>query len=262
MNHSPKNAIVTGATGAIGAAIARQMAQKGYCVTIIARDETKARNLISDITRITGNENVDFLVADLSRKIEIQKMAEKWNRPLHVLINNAATTPRKREETPEGIEMQFATNVLGYFWMIGNFLPFLKTGAPSRIVNVASYWAGDLRIDDLECKKRSYNNDTVYRQTKQADRMLTAAFAERLQNEGIIVNAVHPGDVNSKLSNNLGYGGHESPDEGADNPVWAATAPELSGITGKYFERRNPVRCHFGEDKTSAERLFEICSQY
>lgn len=261
MNQSEKNAIVTGATGAIGAAIAQQMAQKGFYVTVVARDETKARNLISDITRKTGNEHVDFLIADLSRKIEIQKMAEAWNKPLHVLINNAAATPRRREETPEGIERQFATNVLGYFWMIKNFLPFLKTGAPSRVVNVASYWAGDLDLDDLECKKRMYNNDTIYRQTKQADRMLTVAFAEKLKNDGITVNAVHPGDVNSKLSNNLGYGGHESPDEGANTPVWAATSTELSGITGKYFERLSKIRCRFGEDKKEVEKLFEICSQ-
>jgi len=262
MNHSTKNAIVTGATGAIGAAIARQMAQKGFSVTIVARDETKARNLTSEIIRSTGNVNVDFMIADLSRKIEIQKIAAAWNKPLHVLINNAAATPRRREETPEGIEMQFATNVLGYFWMIGHFLPFLKAGAPSRVVNVASYWAGDLKMCDLECTKRLYNNDTIYRQTKQADRMLTVAFAERLKNEGITVNAVHPGDVNSKLSNNLGYGGHESPDEGADTPVWAATSPELNGISGKYFERRSMVRCSFGEDKMNVERLFEICGQY
>lgn len=262
MNQSEKNAIVTGATGAIGAAIARQMAQKGFSVTLIVRDETKARNLISEIIRTTGNEHIDFVVADISRKIEIQKIAEVWNKPLHVLINNAAATPRSREETPEGIEMQFATNVLGYYWMIQHFLPFLKTGAPARIVNVASYWAGDLDLDDLECKKRSYNNDAIYRQTKQADRMLSVAFAERMKNDDITVNSVHPGDVNSKLSNNLGYGGHETPDEGADTPVWVATTPELSGITGKYFERRNHVRCGFGEDKSTVERLFEICSQY
>jgi NAD(P)-dependent dehydrogenase (short-subunit alcohol dehydrogenase family) len=238
------------------------MAQKGFSVTIVVRDESKARNLTSEIICSTGNENVDFIIADLSRKTEIQKIAEVWNKPLHVLINNAAATPRRREETPEGIEMQFATNVLGYFWMIQHFIPFLKADAPSRVVNVASYWAGDLRMDDLECKKRSYNNDTIYRQTKQADRMLTVAFAERLKNEGITVNAVHPGDVNSKLSNNLGYGGHESPDEGADTPVWAATDPGLAGITGKYFEHQSAVRCSFGEDKMNVERLFEICSKY
>ena len=99
--------------------------------------------------------------------------------------------------TREGIEQQFATNVLGYFWMIEAFIERLKQGSGTRIVNVASYWAGGLDLHDLEFKKRRYNNDAAYRQSKQADRMLTVAFAKRLQPLDITVNACHPGDVNS-----------------------------------------------------------------
>ena len=257
-----KTAMITGATGAIGKAIARQMAGHGFEVTLIARDEIQAKKAVDEIIAATGNRDVNFLIADLSRKSEIIKLAENWSGPLDVLINNAAATPRRLEKTPEGIEMQFATNVLGYFWMISYFHPFLKSGTHPRIVNVASYWAGDMDINDLECKSRRYNNDTIYRQSKQADRMLTAVFAERLKNDGIMVNAVHPGDVNSKLSNNLGYGGSQTPDQGADTPVWAATAPELEGVTGKYFERRSPVHCQFCDDKKMVEALFEICEAY
>jgi hypothetical protein len=66
------------------------------------------------------------------------------------LINNAAYTPRTRQETPEGIEMQFATNVLGYFRVIDEFTDILKASAPARVVNVASYWEGGLELNDLE----------------------------------------------------------------------------------------------------------------
>jgi retinol dehydrogenase-13 len=262
MNNFQQNVIITGATGAIGKAISRQMAEKGFKVTIVARDEFKAKNVAAEIQQVTGNLNISYLLADLSRKSEIQRIAASWTAPLHVLINNAAATPRRREETPEGIEMQLATNVLGYFWMIKYFTPYLKDVANPRIVNVASYWAGDLDISDLECRRRNYNNDRVYRQSKQADRMLTAVFAEKLKPFGIAVNAVHPGDVNSKLSNNLGYGGHETPDQGADTPVWAATTPDLKGITGKYFERRHQTSCHFAKDKQLCQQLFEICESY
>jgi NAD(P)-dependent dehydrogenase (short-subunit alcohol dehydrogenase family) len=164
------------------------------------------------------------------------------------LVNNAAATPRQRLETPEGIEMQWATNVLGYARMIRYFENHLSKGVGPRIVNVASYWAGGLDFDDPEFKRRHYNNDTAYRQSKQADRMLTVGFANLFKDKSITVNACHPGDVNSRLSNNLGYGGHESPKEGADTPVWVATASELEGVTGKYFEHRRQVSCRFGED--------------
>ncbi len=262
MNEFSKKALVTGATGAIGKAIARQMAAKGFDVTIVARDLRKAEQAVDEIQKHTGNPKVNFLLADLSVKSDIERIATNWNDPLHVLINNAAATPRRRDETPEGIEMQFATNVLGYFWMTEHFTPFLKLAAPSRVVNVASYWAGDLEIDDLECKIRRYNNDLIYRQSKQANRMLTVVFAEKLKPFGITVNAVHPGDVNSTLSNNLGYGGSETPDQGADTPVWAATAPELDGVSGKYFERRRETHCQFAANKQLAYRLFEICQRY
>jgi NAD(P)-dependent dehydrogenase (short-subunit alcohol dehydrogenase family) len=92
--------------------------------------------------------------------------------------------------------------------------------------------------------------------------MLTVAFAERLKDSGISVNAVHPGDVNSKLSNNLGYGGHETPDQGADNPVWVATSTDLEGISGKYFERKRQSICRFGQDKIQVEKLFGNCEGY
>lgn len=260
--NSQKTAIVTGATGAIGKAVARQLANKGFAVTIIARDEIKARQTIAEIRIKTGNENMEYLIADLSRKEEILGLAESWSGSLDILVNNAAIAPRQRTETPEGIEMQFATNVLGYFRMITNFLPFMEKSVSPRIVNVASYWAGDFDIDDLECEIRRYNNDMIYRQSKAADRMLTAAFAGKLKKVGITVNAVHPGDVNSKLSNDLGFGGHQSPDQGADTPVWAATAPELAGITGKYFEYRSMVSCPFMDNRPIVEKLFEKCGRY
>jgi retinol dehydrogenase-13 len=135
-------------------------------------------------------------------------------------VNNAAVTPKRREETPEGIELQFATNVLGYFWMIQAFADILKRSAPARVVNVASDWAGDLELEDLEFKRRRYDNNAAYRQSKQADRMLTVPFAERLKPLGITVNACHPGEVPSTLSHNLGFHGHPP---GGARTVWLAT---------------------------------------
>jgi NAD(P)-dependent dehydrogenase (short-subunit alcohol dehydrogenase family) len=132
----------------------------------------------------------------------------------------------------------------------------------ARIVNVASYWAGGLDLGDPEFRRRVYDNDASYRASKQADRMITVAFADRLAGKGITVNSCHPGDVNSKLSNFFGFGGHETPDEGADTPVWLATDPSLRGVTGKYFEHRRQATCSFSGDKKAVERLFNLCSGY
>lgn len=256
-------ALVTGANGAIGSAISRQLAATGdHEVVLLCRDRERAVQTRDEIVSETGVDAVRPLLCDVSRRHEIYDVADAWEGPLDTLINNAAATPKRRRETPGGIEVQFATNVLGYFWMIRAFEDHLTASAPSRVVNVASYWAGDLELDDLQFERRSYDNGTAYRQSKQADRMLTRAFAERLEDRGIAVNACHPGDTPSKLSKNLGFGGRESPDEAAGTPVWLATAPTGVETTGAYFKDRRRRNCRFMEDDEAVERLFELCTAY
>jgi NAD(P)-dependent dehydrogenase (short-subunit alcohol dehydrogenase family) len=255
--------LVTGATGAIGKAIARQLAiDPNHEVVLAARNEAKAGTAVAEIKRDTGNNQIRYELVDLSRQAEIKALAERWSGPLHVLINNAATTPRQRQETPEGIELQFATNVMGYVWMTQAFQDILTRSASARIVNVASYWAGYLYFDDLEFKRRRYQNNTAYRQSKQANRMLTLAFADQLKPSGISVNACHPGDVNSRLSNNLGFGGHQSPDQGAQTPVWLATHSVGEEVTGKYFEQMRQANDRFTQDHEFVESLYQACLAY
>jgi NAD(P)-dependent dehydrogenase (short-subunit alcohol dehydrogenase family) len=262
-SQNDRTAIVTGATGAIGRAIARQIAARpGYKVVLIGRDEKRTRQAAEEIKRATGNEGVAYEIVDLSRRSEIDSLANRWQGPLDVLVNNAGATPRRRLETPEGIEMQWATNVLGYFWMIQAFTGRLIEATPSRIVNVASYWAGNLDLADPELKRRRYENGLAYRQSKQADRMLSVAFAERLRPHNVAVNACHPGDVNSKLSNDLGFGGHESPDQGARTPVWLATDPSVEGQTGLYFEDMRARPDSLVRDKAAVDALYELCLGY
>jgi NAD(P)-dependent dehydrogenase (short-subunit alcohol dehydrogenase family) len=255
--------LVTGATGAIGQAIARRLAaHPGYEVVLLCRDPTKAQAAVAEIQRHTGNPRVRYELADLARHASIAALAARWRGPVHVLVNNAAVAPRRREETPEGIELQLATNVLGYFWMIAAFRERLVDSAPAHVVNVASYWAGGLDLDDLEFKRRPYDNDTAYRQSKQADRMLTVAFAERLKDAGVAVNACHPGDAVSTLSRSLGFGGHETPDPAASTPVWLATEAVRGRETGKYFEHQRAVSCRFGADRDAVEALYRACERY
>jgi len=256
-------ALVTGATGAIGKAIALEIAQQpGHEVVLLCRDPDKADKAVNEITRLSGNQRVRHEVVDVSSKDSIKAVAQRLQNPVHVLVNNAAITPRRRQETATGIELQFATNVLGYFWLTRALAEHLRAGSHARVVNVASYWAGDLDLDDLEFRRRPYNNNTAYRQSKQANRMLTVAFAERFRQNGVTVNACHPGDVNSNLSNKLGFGGHESPRVGARTPAWLAIDDIGQLETGKYFEHMQMHRCRFGEESVMVEALYRACMDF
>ena len=257
-------ALVTGATGAIGKAIARQLASfADMSLVLVARDKLRGITAADEIVKYTGNDRIQVKVCDLSLRKEIMTLASGWVGHLDILVNNAALTPRSREESGEGVEMQWATNVLGYFRLTRAFAGALAKAADPRVINVASYWAGGLDLEDPEFHRRPYHNDTAYRQSKQANRMLSAVFAELLRPKGISVFSCHPGDVNSNLSNNLGFGGHESPDQGADTPVWLATSVEV-GIqeSGRYFESRRIRNCSFSRDRGAGEQLWKLCESY
>jgi NAD(P)-dependent dehydrogenase (short-subunit alcohol dehydrogenase family) len=262
MNVQKNVALVTGGTGAIGNAIAMNLAAKDFEVVILARDEYKAHSTVERIKKITGNLSVRFEITDIACFKEIQILADRWVGRLDILINNAAVTPPTRQENREGIELQFATNVLGYFRMTLLFQEILGSSQSGRIVDIASYWAGGLDCDDLEFKRRRYTNSAAYRQSKQCNRMLVAAWADRLASKGISINACHPGDVNSILSNNLGFGGFQSPNQGAETPVWLGTSSASGDATGKFFENKLQKFDPFTKDPSLTERLFILCSQY
>lgn len=256
-------ALVSGATGVIGNAIARALAETpGYEVVLLARDEGRAQKAVDGIRGESGNDAVGYVLADVSRHQSVQAAANQWEGPLHVLVNDAGVAPRRRETTPEGIELTFATNVLGYLWVTDAFTPHLERSAPARVVNVASYWAGDLDIDDLEFNRRRFDNHPAYRQSKQANRMITVMQAETLAGAGITVNACHPGDPTSALSRNLGFGSAQSPEDAARTPVALARGEIGADVTGRYFEHGRESRCRFAEDRAAVERLYEICRGY
>jgi NAD(P)-dependent dehydrogenase (short-subunit alcohol dehydrogenase family) len=259
----PRVVLITGATGVIGKAIAQGIAvQGGHELVLACRNRAKAERAVRDVARASSNVRVRYELVDVSRRASVAALAARWQGPLHVLINNASTAPRAREETPEGLERIFATNVLGYFWMTQAFTDVLARSAPARVVLVASYWAGGLDLDDVQFERRRYDNDAAYRQSKQAERMLAAAFAERLRDHGVVVNACHPGDVASALSHSLGFGGSESPEQSAMTPMWLATSPEAAAVTSCYFEHERERSCRFSANREAVEALYRTCEGF
>jgi retinol dehydrogenase-13 len=260
-----KTFIVTGAYGGIGKAICEILAKDHDNQILLAgRNEHELNLVVEQIKSKTKNNLIQGYVVDFSSKESIENFAlQLKDQPIDVLINNHATGPKKREVNQNGIELQFATNVLGYIWMINSFENNLKKSSPhARIVNVASYWAGGLDINDLEFNKRRYTTDAAYQQAKQANRMLTLAYAEKFLHDGITVNVCHPGDSNTKLSNSMGFGGHETPEQSAQTPVYLAISNDVANITGKYFRDCKIQDDPFMKDKELIKKLYNICQQY
>jgi NAD(P)-dependent dehydrogenase (short-subunit alcohol dehydrogenase family) len=264
--------VVTGASSGIGKEIAKGLARLGGRVILACRDPGRGEAARKEIASETGNDDVALALVDVASQRSIREFAAtflKEEKRVSVLVNNAGIWSQRREESPDGIELTWATNMLGYSLLTSLLLPALREGGgPARIVNVASEFARDLDLDDVEFKRRHYSGPTAYAQSKQANRMWTWALDRRLAGSGITANAMHPGGVNTPLFRKAGgllgptasvlmSVAGRSPEQGADTAVWLASSPEVEGQHGKFFVDRQEKACRFrGEE--GEERLYRL----
>jgi len=266
--------VVTGASGGIGKEIARGLALKRATVVVTARSEEKGRAAAEEISDDTANPAVSFMQLDVASKASVTAFAEafaKKHEALHVLVNNAGAWFGERKTNDAGIELTWATNVLGYFLVEQALEPLLVASAPSRIVNVASAAAKGLELTDVEYKRRRFQGLAAYAASKQADRMLTWAMADRLRSKRVTANALHPGVVASSFGQTAGSFmaaasrlyfkvAGISVERGADTAVWLASSRALETDTGGYYVKRKEVRCKF-RDEAAIEKLWAICEE-
>jgi NAD(P)-dependent dehydrogenase (short-subunit alcohol dehydrogenase family) len=256
--------LVTGANTGIGFEIVRGLARGGFRVVLACRDQAKGEDARNTIASETRNPDIELLIVDLASQSSIRSAAQEFSRKhevLDVLVNNAGTSAPKRRESPDGIEITFATNVLGYHLLTGQLLDLLRRAPAARVVNVASMMAYGLDLGDVNFKRRRYDPSTAYAQSKQADRMLTWALARRLEGTSVTANALHPGVVNTALLRGLapGFSGI-TPAEGADTAIWLAASPEVAGVSGRLWVKRRETPCEFrGCD--NEEALWSLCDR-
>jgi retinol dehydrogenase 12 len=208
LNLEGKTCLITGATNGIGRVTAVELAKMGAELFLIYRDKARADEVVAQIRKSSGNENVHLLHADLGSQQQIRGAAAEFlatGRPLHVLINNAGLGNTKRIMTEDGIEMVFAVNHLAYFLLTMLLLDRIKQSAPARIVNVASeaHRFGTINFDDLG-GERSYRTFGAYCQSKLANILFSYELARRLAGSGVTVNCLHPGGIASGLWTNNG----------------------------------------------------------
>ena len=262
--------LVTGPTSGLGLQIARDLGAMGAQLTLACRDLAKGEQVASEI-RGAGAAAVDVLQYDAASATSIEALARAYearHQRLDVLVNNAGLASGTRRLTPEGIELTFATNVLGYHRVSLALLELLKASTPSRIVNIASTFASDLDLDDLQFERRRYDELRAYAQSKACNRVLTWGLARRLDGTGVTANAMAPGFVPATgLSRNLSpelkqvYATRSgrSLKEGADTAVWLASHDEVSGVNGRFFYDRRELPCEFRGVETE-DRLWAIAS--
>ena len=200
-----KRAIITGASDGMGLAMARRLAGAGAEVILPVRNRAKGGTAIDAVRRVHPGAKLSLRDLDLSSLTSVAALGETLNaedEPIHLLINNAGLmTPPERQTTVDGLEVQFATNHLGHFALVGHLLPSLIAGH-ARVTSQLSVAAarGEIRWDDLSWE-REYDGMKAYRQSKIALGLFGLELHRRSLAEGwgITSNIAHPGVAPTNL---------------------------------------------------------------
>ncbi len=245
---SGKHVLITGASAGIGKATARELARRGALLTLAGRSPERTRLVVDEITAAGGA--AEFVEMDLASPDSVRAAARTYlesGRPLHVLLNNAGIGGTKGV-TPEGFEIAFATNHLGHHLLTRWLEPRLIESAPARLVVVASSVHHNVaKVEWARVRRRTSSllGNPEYRISKLANILDARLWGRRLDGTGVDVHIVHPGLVASEIWRDLPrplrtmFARKGMPiEEGADTSIWAATDPELQGVSGRYYGRR------------------------
>ena len=268
-----KRVVVTGGASGIGIPTSRALAKAGAEVTLAVRNPDAAQALAAEI-----GANVRRL--DLADLASVDAFTRGWDGPLHILVNNAGimATP-ELELSPEGFELQFATNHLGHF-ALATGLHGALAAEGARVVSVSSraHLRSPVVFDDINFAFREYEPFLGYGQSKTANVLFAVGATERWARDGIFANALMPGGIATKLQRHMDPGYIErvrasgfalkSPQQGAATSVYVATSPDLEGIGGRYYEdvaeapvldrREDGGVARYALDPGNAERLWAL----
>ena len=283
-----RRVVVTGASSGLGVETARALAGTGAEVTLAVRDVEAGELAADDVAGSTGAERPRVTHLDLADQASVARFAAAWEGPLHVLVNNAGimALPDLRR-TPEGWELQFATNHLGHFALALGLHEALAAAGDARVVSVSSlgHRQSPVVFDDLFFERREYHPWKAYGQSKTANSLFAVEAARRWAADGITANALHPGGIFTNLQRHASAEQQakweedrragrldrmKTPEQGAATTVLLAASPLLDGVGGRYFEDCNEavkvpddhpepdgVRAH-ALDPGAARRLWDV----
>ena len=255
-----KTALVTGGAAGIGLEIVRALAEAGAEVFIGDIDTAACDAAIADIRAGQPGLRVSAGRLDLGDLASVHDFARSFleARPkLDILVNNAGIMAPPLGYTRSGHELQFGINYLGHYALSTALLPALAKAGAARVVSVSSigHRRSDVNFDDIDYRTRPYDRWEAYGQSKTACALLAVALTETQRERGITANAVNPGGSMTGLQRYLTqeelralgwldeHGNvlarWRSPTQCAATSVWAASATELAGIGGRYFENCN-----------------------
>ncbi len=270
-----RRCLITGANAGLGFETALGLADLGADVELLCRDRERAEAAAERIRERTGNSRVTTEVVDVSDLFSIRGAAARLaERPVDVLIHNAGLLPATRQLQHDGLELTFATHVVGPHLLTRLLTPALQASGRARVVWMSSggMYTQKLSLQDLDWSRRPYDGVTAYAQTKRMQVILAQMWAEHLRDTGTVVNAMHPGWADTQGVRDSLPGFRRvmqyllrTPAEGADTVVWLAASEPGARATGKFFFDRVARRTHFlpttRENEEQRQALWQLVDE-
>ncbi len=246
-----KVCVITGSTSGVGLEAARRLAAGGAHIVMVCRDKAKADKVSEEIVAKNA-VRVDIVIADFSDLEQVRAAAAALLRDyprIDVLINSAGIHSTTRTVTSAGFESVLCVNHLASFLFTDLLLDQLRASAPARVIQVNSegHRFSDFHLDDYNWERNRYTGLKGYGSSKTAQLLTTWEFADALAGSGVTINAMHPGDVRSNIGSNNGLLYRlfkrffitplmlKDPVISGDALYWLAAAPEMAGVSGKFF---------------------------
>ena len=203
--------LITGATSGIGFEMLEYLAKDNQNILFTARNETRAKKIIKDLISLYPSLRISYALCELSDQIEIIKLTNYINNKsikIKNLVNNAGIFPVKNQISKQGIELSFAINHIAPFLISTQLYKNSSFEEHSLILNINSsaHYRGKGNIenyDPIDIYKLSKMQR--YSETKLANLCLTYKLSKIYKNDGILINAAHPGVVATNLLSNNGW---------------------------------------------------------
>ena len=259
MSNTQKTVVITGSTSGIGYFSALGIAKTGARIILVGRNQARGQAACRQIIAESKNNNVSFVAGDVSSVSSVDALASQLLERvscIDVLINNAGYLGKEFCTNDDGVELHFAINVLAPYRLTQMLLPALRGAQSARVLNVTG---GDkpARIDTANLQaEKGFRGLMTYTHSKSIMEAMSISLSKALQSEGIAVNIIFPGRASTTMTRSLSSkslpgamklmypffkiffsdDGGKSAAKAAKSTIWGATAEELDGVTGRYFD--------------------------
>lgn len=292
--------VVTGANVGLGYWTAYHLAANGGHVVMACRSQARCDNAVAKIINAVPEASLETALLDLGSLQSVRafgrKMAAQEGRQINSLILNAGVLLPKFKKSSDGLELHMAVNHFGHFALVQELENLVvataaKIQAPTTIVvlsscaHFSSYPEGvRLSLEELN-DPATFSGSASYGQSKLANVLFAQELAERLRDQNVLVNSVHPGGVDTDVSRNINEMIESSlpkpiaeyvmkaikvpsgmllwdPREAALSQVFAAVGPQIIAgkVSGKYFTpiaRQGPTHLH-AQNQTLQKALWKF----